>query len=116
MGTACAYHPAHAGLNVTLVERRAIAAEASGGSTGGVRQQNRDPAELPLALAAIRTWKTPEQELRTDLEYRQRHAQRLIPSCSLCLDRSDADVCQGPEDRTARSLMHRGNQEQRTED
>jgi len=47
MATACAYHPAHAGLNVTLLERRAIAAEASGGSTGGVRQQNRDPADLP---------------------------------------------------------------------
>jgi glycine/D-amino acid oxidase-like deaminating enzyme len=32
MGTACAYHLAHAGLRVTLLERRAIAAEASGGS------------------------------------------------------------------------------------
>jgi glycine/D-amino acid oxidase-like deaminating enzyme len=101
MGTACAYHLAHASLNVTLLERRAIAAEASGGSAGGVRQQNRDPAELPLALVANRMWKTLEQELGTDFE--DRPASSQLDSPLVAVPGSVwADVCQGPEDRRIR--------------
>lgn len=70
-GSACAYNLARAGVAVTLLEKTEIAAEASGGSAGGVRQQNRDPAELPLAMAANPIWKSLEQELGTDLEYRR---------------------------------------------
>ena len=39
---------------------------ASGGSAGGVRQQNRAALELPLAMAANAMW-----ELEADLEYRR---------------------------------------------
>lgn len=71
IGGACAYNLARAGVSVALLEKHEIAAGASGGSAGGVRQQNRDPAELPLAMAANPIWKTLEQELETDLEYRR---------------------------------------------
>jgi len=71
IGGACAYNLARAGVSVALLEKYEIASGASGGSAGGVRQQNRDPAELPLAMAANPIWKTLEQELETDLEYRR---------------------------------------------
>jgi sarcosine oxidase subunit beta len=71
IGGACAYNLARAGLGVTLLEKHEIASGASGGSAGGVRQQNRAPAELPLAMTANPIWATLEQELETDLEYRR---------------------------------------------
>lgn len=71
IGSACAYYLAGAGLSVTLLEKYEIASAASGGSAGGVRQQNRAAPELPLAKAANPVWKTLEQELDTDLEYRR---------------------------------------------
>jgi sarcosine oxidase subunit beta len=71
IGGACAYNLARAGVRVTLLEKSEIASGASGGSAGGVRQQNRDPAELPLAMVANPIWKTLEQELGADLEYRR---------------------------------------------
>ncbi|HSB72314.1 MAG TPA: FAD-binding oxidoreductase [Candidatus Methylomirabilis sp.] len=71
IGGACAYHLARAGARVTLLEKYEIAAGASGGSAGGVRQQNRAAPELPLAMAANPMWKTLEGELGTDLEYRR---------------------------------------------
>ena len=71
IGGACAYYLARTGVNVILLEKTEIASGASGGSAGGVRQQNRDPAELPLAMAANPMWKTLEQELGADLEYRR---------------------------------------------
>ena len=71
IGGACAYNLARAGVKVTLLEKSEIASGASGGSAGGVRQQNRDPAELPFAMAANPIWKTLEQELGADLEYRR---------------------------------------------
>ena len=51
-GGACAYYLARAGARVALFEKGEIASGASGGSAGGVRQQNRDPAELPIAMLA----------------------------------------------------------------
>src|ERR1035437_2879493 len=71
IGGACAYNLARAGLSVTLLEKNEIASAASGGSAGGVRQQNRALPELPLAMAANLIWKTLEQELDADLEYRR---------------------------------------------
>jgi sarcosine oxidase subunit beta len=71
IGGACAYNLARAGLSVTLLEKNEIASAASGGSAGGVRQQNRAVPELPLAMAANPIWKTLEQELDADLEYRR---------------------------------------------
>lgn len=70
-GSSCAYHLARAGVKVTLLEKQEIASGASGGSAGGVRQQNREDVELPLAMHANPMWKMLEQDLGCDVEYRR---------------------------------------------
>ncbi|MGN6813813.1 MAG: FAD-dependent oxidoreductase, partial [Thermomicrobiales bacterium] len=72
MGASIAYHLARAGAAVTVLERRAIAAAASGASAGGVRQQGRDLRELPLARHACARWATLETELDADVHYRRK--------------------------------------------
>ena len=71
MGCATAYELAKRGQSVILLEKGFIGAEASGRNGGGVRQQKRDPAELPLAMASVKIWKGLHKELAWDLEYRQ---------------------------------------------
>jgi sarcosine oxidase subunit beta len=70
-GSSIAYQCAKRGLSVTLVEAREVACAASGASAGGVRQQGRDPRELPIALRAIAMWPSLSDELGADLEYYQ---------------------------------------------
>jgi len=69
VGSSIAWHLARRGARVTLIEERGIAAAASGASAGGVRQQGRDPREMPLAIAAIARWEHLEAELGADLHY-----------------------------------------------
>lgn len=69
VGSSIAWHLARRGADVTLIEARGIAAAASGASAGGVRQQNRDPREMPLATAAIARWEHLEEELEADIHY-----------------------------------------------
>ena len=69
VGSSIAWHLARKGADVVLVEERSIAAAASGASAGGVRQQGRDPREMPLAIAAIARWKHLEDELGADIHY-----------------------------------------------
>lgn len=70
-GTAAAYELARAGASVTLVEQGTLANMASGWTLAGVRQSGRDPAELPLAMAAVARWGSLGEELDADLEYRR---------------------------------------------
>lgn len=70
-GSSIAYQCARRGLSVTIVEAREVASQASGASAGGVRQQGRDPRELPVALRAIAMWPSLTDELAADLEYYQ---------------------------------------------
>ncbi len=89
IGSSIAYHLARAGRAVLLVDRDKIAAEpsASWASAGGVRRQGRHRAEVALAIEASARWKTLEQELDANLNYRRggnlmlaesdAHAQRL---------------------------------------
>ena len=76
-GTAAAEALAREGYAVTLVERRGIAAMASGRTLGGVRQSGRHPAELPLARAAVALWSGLSDTLGVDVEYRRRGNVRL---------------------------------------
>ncbi len=77
-GSSIAYQCARRGLNVTIVEARDVASQASGASAGGVRQQGRDPRELPVALRAIAMWPSLTDELAADLEYYQQGHLTLI--------------------------------------
>lgn len=83
-GAAAAYEIARAGHSVTLFEARSLAAMASGWTLGGVRQSGRDPAELPLAKAAVERWGGLDAELDAQTGYR-RHG-------NLRLARTEAEV------------------------
>jgi sarcosine oxidase subunit beta len=76
-GTAAAYELAGAGVGVTLLEKGALASMASGWTLAGVRQSGRDPAEIPLAMAAVKRWERLSEELGADVEYRQSGNLRL---------------------------------------
>ncbi|WNJ90281.1 FAD-binding oxidoreductase [Bosea sp. 685] len=76
-GAAAAYEIARAGHSVTLFEARNLAAMASGWTLGGVRQSGRDPAELPLAKAAVTRWSGLDEELGAATGYRRRGNLRL---------------------------------------
>src|SRR5215471_12937836 len=73
IGSSIAYHLARQGRSVLVVERQEVAVEpsASWASAGGVRPQGLDPAEAPLARAALTRWPTLTEELEADLQYRQ---------------------------------------------
>ncbi|MEX2314724.1 MAG: FAD-dependent oxidoreductase, partial [Thermomicrobiales bacterium] len=77
-GSSIAYQCARRGLSVTIVEAGEVAGQASGASAGGVRQQGRDPRELPVALGAIAIWPSLTDELGADLEYYQQGHLTLI--------------------------------------
>jgi sarcosine oxidase, subunit beta len=76
-GAAAAAELAREGLAITLIEKRSIAAMASGWTLGGVRQSGRDPAELPLARAAVAMWGGLAETLDADVEYRRTGNLRL---------------------------------------
>jgi len=71
-GTSIALRLAEKGRKVILLEKGRVGEEASGTNGGGVRQQDRHPAELPLAMAAIKFWEGMKDELGCDVGYRQR--------------------------------------------
>jgi sarcosine oxidase subunit beta len=83
-GVSAAYEIARAGHSVTLFEARNLAAMASSWTLGGVRQSGRDPAELPLAKAAVERWGGLDEELGAPTGYR-RHG-------NLRLARTEAEV------------------------
>jgi sarcosine oxidase subunit beta len=76
-GAAAAAELAREGQAVTLIDKRGIAAMASGWTLGGVRQSGRDPAELPLARAAVAIWGGLAETLGADVEYRRTGNLRL---------------------------------------
>jgi len=68
VGCATAYYLARRGLSVCVLERGRVGAEQSSRAWGLLRQQGRDPAELPLASEALRMWPTLPQELGADMQ------------------------------------------------
>jgi glycine/D-amino acid oxidase-like deaminating enzyme len=74
IGVMSAWFLAEKGLRVTLCEKGRIAGEQSSRNWGWVRQQGRDPAELPIMIEAMRIWKSLAQELGEGLGFRQEGA------------------------------------------
>lgn len=83
-GCSAALHLRRNGLRVCLLEKGALGSQASGVNFGGVRQQGRDFAELPLARRSREIWGRLRALIGTDCEF--------VPSGHLKLARSDADV------------------------
>jgi glycine/D-amino acid oxidase-like deaminating enzyme len=71
VGCATAYFLARRGVRVVVVERGPVPGEQSRKNWGFVRQQGRDPLELPLMMEANRLWQGLERELGADIEWVQ---------------------------------------------
>jgi len=71
VGCASAYYLAKRGIAVTLFEKGTIAGEQSSRNWGFVRQQGRDPAELPMMMESNTLWQGLEEELGADIGWRQ---------------------------------------------
>ena len=71
IGVMTAWHLADRGLTVTLCEKGRVAGEQSSRNWGWIRQQGRDPAELPIMVESLRLWKSLSQQLGDGLGFRQ---------------------------------------------
>jgi glycine/D-amino acid oxidase-like deaminating enzyme len=71
VGCATAYYLARRGVRTVVVERGRVFGEQSRKNWGFVRQQGRDPHEVPLMMESNRIWRGLEQELGADIEWVQ---------------------------------------------
>ncbi|HUZ63572.1 MAG TPA: FAD-binding oxidoreductase [Acetobacteraceae bacterium] len=68
-GCSAALHLALRGARCVLLERGLVGGQASGVNYGGVRQQGRHPAELPIARRARELWGRLPALIGTDCEF-----------------------------------------------
>jgi sarcosine oxidase subunit beta len=68
-GCSAALHLAKRGARVILLERGLVGSQATGVNHGGVRQQGRHEAELPLARRAREIWARMKDLIGTDAEF-----------------------------------------------
>jgi len=71
-GCSAAYHLARESYTVAVVEQRILGGEASGRNAGGIRQNGRSEAELPVAMNAIKQWMRFRDEFGGNFEYTQK--------------------------------------------
>lgn len=71
MGVMTAWYLAEAGVRVVLCEKGRIAGEQSSRNWGWIRQQGRDPGELPIMIESMRLWQGLAREFGAGLGFRQ---------------------------------------------
>lgn len=71
MGVMTAYHLAERGLSVVVSEKGRVAGEQSSRNWGWIRQQCRDPDELPIMVESLSIWRQLAGELGDGLGFRQ---------------------------------------------
>ncbi len=71
IGVSTAWFLRKAGLDVLVCEKGRVAGEQSSRNWGWVRQQGRDPAELPMMMESLRLWKSLAAETGEDLGFTQ---------------------------------------------
>ena len=71
IGVMTAWFLRERGLSVVVCEKGRIAGEQSGRNWGWVRQQGRDPAELPIMVESLSIWKSLAATLGDRLGFRQ---------------------------------------------
>ena len=69
-GAATAYYAAKRGIAPLVLDKGEVGGEQSSRAWGFVRQQERDPLELPMMMASNALWQDLESELDTDVEWR----------------------------------------------
>lgn len=70
VGCSTAYYLAQNGVRVALCEKGELAGEQSGRNWGFIRQQGRDPAELPLMIHSLALWHAFVAELNEDIGFK----------------------------------------------
>ncbi|MDE0193021.1 MAG: FAD-binding oxidoreductase [Gammaproteobacteria bacterium] len=78
IGVSTAWFLAKRGIDVVVCEKGHIAGEQSGRNWGWVRQQGRDPREMPMIVESLRIWRELGDEIGEDLGYRQHGILYLI--------------------------------------
>ena len=71
IGVMTAWFLRERGLSVVVCEKGRIAGEQSGRNWGWVRQQGRDPAELPIMVESLSIWKSLKAQFGEGLGFRQ---------------------------------------------
>ena len=71
IGLAAAWYLTGKGHSVTVCEKGRVAGEQSSRNWGFVRQQGRDPAELPAIVESLRLWRGLADEIGEDVGFRQ---------------------------------------------
>jgi sarcosine oxidase subunit beta len=72
IGTSTAYYLAKAGAKVTLIDAKDVASGTSGACDRAIMLQSKKPGPtLDLAIQSAKMYKSLEEELETNLEYRQ---------------------------------------------
>ena len=71
IGVSAAYFLAKRGVPVLLLEKGRLAGEQSSRNWGFVRQQGRDPAELPTIIESLRIWRGLEAEIGESVGFKQ---------------------------------------------
>jgi glycine/D-amino acid oxidase-like deaminating enzyme len=71
IGVMTAYFLRQKGLSVLLLEKGRIAGEQSSRNWGWVRQQGRDPSELPIMVESLSIWKRFAAEMGDSLGFQQ---------------------------------------------
>lgn len=70
-GVMTAWFLAEAGQSVVLCEKGRIGAEQSSRNWGWIRQQGRDPSELPIMIESLRIWQDLAKEFGAGLGFRR---------------------------------------------
>lgn len=70
MGSSTALQLAMRGCRCTVIDKASPGRHASGVNAGGLRVLNRDPAEIPLALAASKMWHSIEELVDSNCDAR----------------------------------------------
>lgn len=70
MGTSTALQLAMRGCRCIVIDKDSPGRHASGANAGGLRQLNRDPAEIPLTVAAAKMWHNIESLVDSDCDAR----------------------------------------------
>ena len=71
VGICSAYYLKKMGFTVTVCEKGVVAGEQSSQNWGFVRQQGRDPAEIPAIIESLRIWRGLSDEIGEDVGFKQ---------------------------------------------
>jgi glycine/D-amino acid oxidase-like deaminating enzyme len=69
IGISTAWHLAKRGVSVFVCEKGRVAGEQSSRNWGWIRQQARDPAELPIVIESLNLWEAIARELDEDIGF-----------------------------------------------